>query len=49
MNQASQSEYHQIIAELKAILAEALQILRGKEEPLQNDAIRARAKEQGGA
>ena len=49
MSQASQAETRKIIAELKALIMEALEILSDKEEPSRNDAIRARANEQGRA
>ena len=39
----------EIIAELKAIIMETLEILSDKEEPLRNDVIRERANEQGRA
>jgi hypothetical protein len=42
----SQTETREIIAELKAIIMEALQILGDKEETVRNDVIRARTNEQ---
>jgi hypothetical protein len=39
----SQAETREIIAELKAIIIEALQLLGDKEEPVRNDVTRARA------
>ena len=42
----SQTETREILAELKAIIIEALQILGDKEEPIRNDVSRARANEQ---
>lgn len=49
MSQASQAETREIIAELKAIIMEALEILSDKEDPLRNDIIRARTNEHGRA
>ena len=49
MSQACQTEVREIIAELKAIIMETLEILSDKEEPLRNDVIRERANEQGRA
>jgi hypothetical protein len=45
----SQTETREIIAELKAILIEALQILDNKEEHLLNDDIRSKANEKSRA
>jgi len=45
MSQSSQTETREIVAELKALLMEALQILGDKEEPLRNGVIKPRANE----
>ena len=49
MSQKSEAETSEIIAELKAIVIEALQIVREKEELLRSDIIRSRSNEQGRA
>ena len=49
MSQKSQAETREIVAELKAIIMETLQILDDKECPSQNVNRRKRAKKQRGS